>query len=77
MPAKYPKRPRDLNEWAKHLVDLTTGTVQEPEKPKESAAAELGRRGGLKGGKARASRMTAKERSAAARRAAEARWKDR
>ena len=56
------------------MVDLATGAVQEPEVPKESAAAELGRLGGLKGGKARASNMTAKERSAAARKAAKARW---
>lgn len=74
MPAKHPKRPRDVNEWAKRMVDLATGAVQEPEVPKESAAAELGRLGGLKGGKARASNMTAKERSAAARKAAKARW---
>lgn len=47
----------------------------EPAKPtKNAAAAELGRRGGLKGGKVRAERMTAEERSASARKAAAARW---
>ncbi len=71
---KTPKRPRDLNQWAKHVVDLATGAAAEPEKPKESAATELGRRGGLKGGKARAATMTAKQRSDAARKAAKARW---
>ena len=25
MPEKHPKRPRDLNQWAKHMVDLATG----------------------------------------------------
>jgi len=74
MPAKHPKRPRDLNQWAKHMVDLATGAAQDPEIPKESAAAELGRRGGLIGGKARASKMTPKQRAAAARKAAKARW---
>jgi hypothetical protein len=41
---------------------------------KNPAAVELGRLGGKKGGKARAARMTAEERSEAARRAAAARW---
>jgi hypothetical protein len=26
---KHPKRPRDLNQWAKHMVDLATGEVEE------------------------------------------------
>ncbi len=34
----------------------------------------LGRRGGLKGGKARAAKMTPEERSESARKAAKARW---
>jgi hypothetical protein len=38
---------------------------------------ELGRRGGLKGGKARAKKLSAKERSEIARKAAATRWKDR
>jgi hypothetical protein len=38
------------------------------------AARELGRRGGLKGGKARAERLTPEQRSEIARRAVEARW---
>jgi hypothetical protein len=41
---------------------------------KNPAAVELGRRGGLKGGKARAAKMTAAERSESARKAAKARW---
>jgi hypothetical protein len=74
MPAKHPKRPRDLNQWAKHMVDLASGAVQEPDIPKESPAAELGRRGGMIGGKVRASRMTPKQRSLSAKKAAKARW---
>lgn len=70
-----PKRPRDLNQLAKQIVDEATNE----EKPdsyegKDPAAVELGRRGGLKGGKARAAKMTSDERSASARKAAEARW---
>jgi hypothetical protein len=41
---------------------------------KNPAAVELGRRGGLKGGKARAAKMTKEERSESARKAAKARW---
>ena len=41
---------------------------------KNAAAVALGRMGGLKGGKARAAKMTAAERSASARRAVLARW---
>jgi hypothetical protein len=41
---------------------------------KDRAAAELGRRGGLKGGAVRASRMTPEERTESARMAAAARW---
>jgi hypothetical protein len=41
---------------------------------KNPAAVELGRRGGLKGGKARAAKMTPEERAESARKAANARW---
>lgn len=41
---------------------------------KDPAAVSLGRRGGLKGGKARAQKLTAQERSESARKAAQARW---
>lgn len=43
-------------------------------KEKNPAAVALGRLGGLRGGKARAARLTAEERQTIARRAAEARW---
>jgi hypothetical protein len=69
-------RPRDPNQLGKLVVDLATGeaTEPDPDKGKDPAAVELGRRGGLKGGHARAEKMTAKERSDAATRAARARW---
>jgi hypothetical protein len=47
----------------------------EEEKPaKNPAAVELGRLGGLKGGKARAEKLSAKKRSQIAKKAAQARW---
>ena len=76
---KIPKRPRDLNQWAKRMVDIAVGAVidREPtpeEQGKDPAAVSLGRRGGLKGGKARANSMTPEQRSEAARKAAAKRW---
>lgn len=79
-----PKRPRDANQLAKSIVDITTGEADDElvktaeeiaiEEGKDPAAVALGRKGGLKGGKARAAKMTPKERSDASRKAAKARW---
>lgn len=45
-----------------------------PRARKNAAAVALGRKGGLKGGKARAQKLTSEERKAIAKRAAEVRW---
>jgi hypothetical protein len=72
------KRPRDLNALAKFLVDEATS-----DKPRQTealppeknpAAVELGRLGGLKGGKARAASLSPEKRQEIARKAATARW---
>ena len=68
---QMPKRPRDTNQLAKMIVDLTTGDETEPEM---SPRAKAGQLGGLKGGKARAAKLTASERKAIAKRAAAVRW---
>jgi hypothetical protein len=58
---KGEKRPADVIGNAVHVMRAATG---EAEEPKESPAAALGRRGGLKGGKARAaSRRLGRSRS--------------
>jgi hypothetical protein len=77
MPDRSRKRPRDPNQLAKSILDIATGDAEDAvsDDGKNPAAVELGRKGGLKGGKARASKMTATERSESARRAAQARWK--
>jgi hypothetical protein len=79
MAGKHPKRPRDFSQAAKLVVDIATGQVEdrEPtpeEQGKDPAAVALGRKGGLKGGKARADTMTPEQRAEAARKAAKARW---
>jgi hypothetical protein len=74
MPERSRKRPSDVNELARQVVDEATGDAPDPDEGKNPAAVELGRRGGLKGGKARAASMTPEQRSEAARKAAAARW---
>lgn len=77
MPERSSKRPRDVNELARHVVDEATGQAEpyDPDVGKDPAAVALGRKGGLKGGKARAAKMTPEQRSEAARKAALARWR--
>lgn len=74
--------PEDLNSMAKRILDAAT--EDEPTEPveavdaapeKDPAAVALGRKGGLKGGAARAASLTANQRAEAARLAANARWK--
>lgn len=76
MPKRSSKGRLDLNQLAKRIVDEATGEIPpEEELPeKNPAAVELGRLGGKKGGAARAKKLTAKERSEIAKKAAEARW---
>ncbi len=74
---KRSSKPRDLNQMAKALVDQATDPDDkgdDPYKGKNPAAVELGRLGGQKGGKARAAKLSAKQRSEAAKKAARARW---
>ena len=55
---QMPKRPRDTNQLAKMIVDLTTGNPIAEEPSKLSPKALAGRMGGLKGGKARKASLT-------------------
>jgi hypothetical protein len=74
--AKQSKKPADLNRLAAAIVgDATTQDPAPSDGGKDPAAVALGRKGGKRGGKARAERMSAAERSAAAKKAADARWK--
>jgi hypothetical protein len=72
------KRPRDINQLAKFIVDVSTGEAELPEcqpDARNPAAVELGQLGGKKGGKARAEKLTPEERREIARRAAQTRWR--
>ena len=69
------KRPRDVNQLAKSIVDEATGQTEAlPPDTRDPLAVELGRRGGLKGGKARAAKLTPERRTEIARKAAQKRW---
>lgn len=73
---KHPKRPKDTNQRAKSIVDLAIGETEDQNlnRGKNFAAVELGRLGGLKGGKARAKKLSAKRRKEIAKKAAKIRW---
>ena len=74
--SKHLRRPRDPNQLAKLIADIATGERDDlvMDDGRDMAAVLLGRRGGLKGGKARAEALSAEERSAIARLAAQRRW---
>ena len=71
--------PRDTNERAHKIAQLLTGEAELPVEPERSAVstylAEIGRKGGLKGGKARAKALSSEKRRDIAKKAAKARWK--
>jgi hypothetical protein len=78
MAEKHPKRPRDLNQWAKRMVDIATGEVSDREPTPEErgvdpAASAMGKRGGP----ARAASLSPERRAEIAKKAASSRWKNR
>lgn len=80
------KLPKDPNKLALEIVRLSTEEPEETAKPTEKEQpkerspiskylAEIGRKGGLKGGKARAKALSAEKRKEIAQKAAKTRWK--
>jgi hypothetical protein len=80
MTQKRLPRPRDPVQLGKLIGDILTGQVVDcaPDRPEDPtklrAAVELGRRGGLRGGRARANFLTPEERKKIAQNAAKKRW---
>jgi len=72
------QRPKDANQLAKMIVDMSTGELPKEQPPQEReknpAAVALGKLGASKGGKARAEKLSDEKRQEIARKAAEARW---
>ena len=74
-PAK--KKPaKDYQQLARKVLDAIAPDADSKEKPpeKNQAAVALGRLGGLKGGKARAAKLSPEKRKAIAKKAAAKRW---
>ncbi len=80
MTTKRITRPRDPVQLGKLIGDILTGQVEDrspisPDDPnKDPAAIALGRKGGLKGGRARADALSPEDRTRIAREAAQKRW---
>lgn len=78
MPDRSKKRPRDPNQLAYQVMLESTGQAPKHEPPaeraKNPAAVALGRLGGLKGGRARARKLSRRKRSQIALKAARKRW---
>ena len=68
------KRPRDPAQLAKQVFDIAIGEAEDTVSESKRHPAPQ-RKGGLKGGKARAKSLSQAERADIARTAAEARWK--
>ena len=76
-PKKKPKARPDFAQTAFRVVQETTGQAPktpDPDAGKDPKAIARGRKGGAKGGKSRAAKMTKAQRTAIAKKAASARW---
>jgi hypothetical protein len=68
--------PKETNQLAKFILDVTTGAAEKIEAPKKNPHAQaLSKLGASKGGQARAKNLSAKKRKQIAKKAAEARWR--
>lgn len=67
----------DFNEAAHSTVQSVIARTEPPAREKNLAAVALGRLGGLKGGPARAAKLSPEQRREIAQKAARARWADR
>ncbi|MHC4745920.1 MAG: hypothetical protein ACYS18_01215 [Planctomycetota bacterium] len=76
MPKRSSKKKLDTNQLAKYITDKATGELlnKATQEGKNPAAVLLGRLGGLKGGKARAAKLSAEKRREIAKKAARTRW---
>jgi hypothetical protein len=79
MPKRSSTGKLDVNPITANPIDAISGKPSEdkPAQTKDPLAVELGRRGGLKGGVARAQKLSPRKRRQIARKAAQSRWKTR
>ncbi len=75
VPKKKARKPKeDFTQVAFRVFKEAIGEAAAPTEKKLSPKGAAGRKGGLKGGKARAANLSAEERQEIARKAAQARW---
>lgn len=74
MPKRSSKKRKDINVLASEIVGEATKEQENQLDGKNPAAVALGRLGGLKGGKARAEKLTPEQRKEIAQKAAKTRW---
>jgi hypothetical protein len=75
MAKRTPKKKQpDHHQLARKVSDTIAPDAEQVQSEKNPAAVALGRLGGLKGGKARAEKLSRKQRSQIAAKAAAARW---
>jgi hypothetical protein len=75
MPKRSSKKPQpDHQQLARKVLDAVAPDAESAQPAKNPAAVALGRLGGLKGGKARAEKLSAARRRAIAKKAAAKRW---
>jgi hypothetical protein len=72
--AKQSKKPADLNRLAAAIVGDATEEPAHPGDGEKATSVPVGRNGGLKGGAARAAKLSPERRAEIAKKAAEARW---
>ena len=72
-----PSGRRDFNQAAHGTIQTIIARTEPPAPVKNLAAVALGKLGGLKGGKARAAKLTPEQRREIARKGARARWANR
>jgi hypothetical protein len=75
MPKRSSNKRKDTNVLASEIVKEATKEQEIDIQGKNPAAVALGRLGSLKGGKARAKKLTSARRSEIAKKAAESRWR--
>ena len=71
---RRPALPKDPSQRAKALLDMATGATALPQAPELTDSQQFARKGGLKGGKARAKALSSSRRAEIAKTAAKARW---
>jgi len=73
---KGERRPADVIGAAVMVGRIATGEIQDAPDNRNPNAVALGSLGGKKGGKARAAKLSARNRASIAKKAAKARWKE-